>query len=274
MLSVNQSFFEVCYDTSHFTPKCSLLTPDFFANLATIRSSNMQKLSGGQRQERPNLRYTFRSNRFCSRRRGGSSSSDRDSRVSQTEKSVLLCLLRKTRAGSLNEYPHYIDLSGKRATGNTGSVRCTIYQRTRTSGTTSKAAQDSFTMIVSLFDHRNRGEQYEETPQVRSPSSYTTRLLFNSKQHPADLKADAKLTNIVRNNNDRGACWDVHPRYRSIRDSSPFLHHFKWIAKSNELGQDCNTAHTNRAATTVRQTRFTTPLTWGHTYSNPVCNRT
>lgn len=42
MPSINPSFCKVCYVTSHLMTKCSLLTQDSFAQLATIRLRNMQ----------------------------------------------------------------------------------------------------------------------------------------------------------------------------------------------------------------------------------------
>lgn len=106
MLSVDPSFCEVCYDTSHLTPKRPLFTQDSLVRLATIRSRKMQKLPGGKRQARPDRPHTFKGNRFCILGRGGLMSSHRNFRVSQTEPNTLpLRLLKKLRAGrSLDKY--------------------------------------------------------------------------------------------------------------------------------------------------------------------------
>lgn len=72
---VNPSFCRVWNGASHLTPERPFLTQNLSAQLAAIRSRNMQKSSEGKRQDYSKYPYTYRSSSFCNRERGGSSSS-------------------------------------------------------------------------------------------------------------------------------------------------------------------------------------------------------
>lgn len=149
----------MCYDTFHLTPKYPLMTPDSFAHFAAIFSRNLQISSDEQRQERLYCPYTFKCNRFCNRRRRGSSSSDREHRVSQAEKHVFLRRPRNTRAeGFPHKYPLYNSSSDRHATGHTGSARYATHQGSSTNGTTFNGAQDACTRILFLPEYRSRSE--------------------------------------------------------------------------------------------------------------------
>lgn len=148
MPSVHQSFWEVCYYTSHPTPKCPLFKHDSFVQPTMICSGNMQKSSDGQNQERPNCRSTFRGNRICNREHRGLPCSEQNSPVSETEKALLPRLSRNNRIEkSLHECPQYNNSSDKRATGDTVYASCTTSQESPTDGMLYEAGPDAFTRI-------------------------------------------------------------------------------------------------------------------------------
>lgn len=86
MPSFSLSFCKVCYDRVHLTAKCPLLAVKSLSQLTIAHSKNMHEVTG----ERPLSsnyigRYT-RFGRFCGRERGTSYLSNKDTKLSQTEK--------------------------------------------------------------------------------------------------------------------------------------------------------------------------------------------
>lgn len=191
MPSIYPSFCEVCYQTFHLTPKCLILTQDAITQFATTYCSNIQKSFDGQQQERAKGPYTFRGNRFWNGGRKGSSSSDQNSRVSQTAENPLLHLPQKTGAeGFLDKHPQYNNSFDKPAACTTGSARCTTYQGNSSCGTTLSPNQDAFTQILTLPDYRNGGKWYKVTPKMPGLTSRTTRVLSTGKLHCTNGKVD------------------------------------------------------------------------------------
>lgn len=95
MTSAEPSFCKVCYDSSYVTPKCPLLTQGSFAQLGQFVWDTCRYRQADNVRDARNCLYTFRGSFFCNRGRGGSSSSDRNSRISQTEKTATSAHIQK-----------------------------------------------------------------------------------------------------------------------------------------------------------------------------------
>lgn len=101
--SVNPSFCEEYSNMSHFKSKCPLRTQGSFVQQGTISSRNMQRSSGGQRQERLNRPYMFRGNRFCNLKRGGLLSSGSNFGAFQSEKNFTSAPTQKNQRRRVSE---------------------------------------------------------------------------------------------------------------------------------------------------------------------------
>lgn len=83
MSSFRLFFCKECHELGHPIPKCALLRQDFFSQSAIIRSKDTHKLATERTPSNINGSKYSRFGRLCGLGRGTSSSSDRNTEVSQ-----------------------------------------------------------------------------------------------------------------------------------------------------------------------------------------------